>query len=106
VREMGDGSGTVVNVLLADTGGLAGTVTASDGGCPVAGALLTLTDADSAVTGTALTGEDGSYAFTALKDGQYALAASAGGYRPAARQVIISGGEEFRADVELAGTHV
>jgi hypothetical protein len=44
VREMGDGSGTVVNVLLADTGGLAGTVTASDGGCPVAAALLTLTD--------------------------------------------------------------
>jgi hypothetical protein len=68
--ETADRSGTVVNVLLADAGGLAGS---------------------------------GGYLFTALKHGQYTLAASAGGYRPAARQVIISDGEEVRADIELAG---
>jgi len=35
VRETADGSGTVVSVVLADTGGLAGPVTAAGGGQPV-----------------------------------------------------------------------
>jgi hypothetical protein len=37
VRETANGSGTVVNVVLADTSGLAGTVPAADGGYPVPG---------------------------------------------------------------------
>jgi uncharacterized membrane protein YgaE (UPF0421/DUF939 family) len=37
VREMSDGSGNVVNVQLADAGGVADTENASDGGCPAAG---------------------------------------------------------------------
>jgi hypothetical protein len=37
VRETAHGSGTVVNVVLADTSGLAGTVPAADGGYPVTG---------------------------------------------------------------------
>jgi uncharacterized membrane protein YgaE (UPF0421/DUF939 family) len=103
VPETANGSGTVLNVLLAGTSGLVGTVTAGDGGYPVTGALMTLTDADGTVVATGLTGGDGRYAFGALKDGQYTLAASAGGYHPVARRVITSGGEEVRADIELAG---
>jgi Carboxypeptidase regulatory-like domain len=63
---------------------------------------MTLTYAQGVVATTGLTGEGGGYSFTALKDGQYTLAVSAGGYRPAARQVIISDGEEVRADIQLA----
>lgn len=102
VRQPGNGSGTVVNVLLADTGGLAGTVTAA-GGYPVTGAHMTLTSASGTVVGTQRTGADGGYAFTALNDGEYTLAASADLYHPVARTVIISGGENIRADIELAG---
>jgi uncharacterized protein YfaS (alpha-2-macroglobulin family) len=103
VPETGDRSGTVVDVLLADSGSLAGTVTAADGGYPVAGAVMTLTDAQGVAATTGLTREDGGYSFTGLKDGEHTLAASAGGYRPATRQVIISDGEEVRADIQLAG---
>ncbi|HYZ55551.1 MAG TPA: carboxypeptidase regulatory-like domain-containing protein [Streptosporangiaceae bacterium] len=105
VRQPGNGSsngsGTVVNVLLAATGDLAGTVTAAAGGHLVAGAHMTLTDARGTVVGTQRTGTDGGYAFSALNDGEYTLAASADLYHPAARTVIISGGEDIRADIEL-----
>jgi hypothetical protein len=37
VREKANGSGVVVNVVLADTSGLAGTLTAADSGYPVTG---------------------------------------------------------------------
>jgi uncharacterized protein YfaS (alpha-2-macroglobulin family) len=103
VPEQADGSGTVADIILSDAGGLAGTVTAADGGYPVAGARMLLTDANGTVAATGLTGADGGYAFTALKAGQYSLAASAGGCRPIARPVTISAGEEVRADIELTG---
>jgi uncharacterized membrane protein YgaE (UPF0421/DUF939 family) len=103
VRQPGNGSGTVVNVLLADTSRLAGTVTAAAGGYPVAGADMTLADARGTVVGTQRTGADGGYTFSVLNDGEYTLAATAYLYHPAARTVIISGGEDVRADIELAG---
>jgi hypothetical protein len=103
LRHPGNGSETVVNVLLADTGVLTGTVTAAGSGHPVAGAHITLTDARGMVTGTRRTGPDGGYAFSGLEDGDYTLAASAGLYHPAARTVIITGGEDIRADIELTG---
>jgi hypothetical protein len=103
VRQSADGSGIVVDVLLTDTGGLAGTVTAAGSGYPVEGALTTLTDPHGAVAGTRRTGADGGYAFSALKDGEYTLVVSADLHHPAARTVTVSGSENSREDVQLAG---
>jgi uncharacterized membrane protein YgaE (UPF0421/DUF939 family) len=102
VREPARGGETVVNVLLATTSGLAGTVTAASSGSPVAGAGVTLTDPLGMVTGARRTGPDGGYSFNGLKSGEYVLAVSAGHYRPEARTVTVSDSGEARADVGLA----
>jgi uncharacterized membrane protein YccC len=91
----------VIDVLLADTGGLVGAVTT--GGSAVAGALATLTDTHGVVAGSRHTDADGCYAFSALEDGDYTLVVTADGYRPAARTVPVTGGGDTRADIELAG---
>jgi Carboxypeptidase regulatory-like domain len=49
VREPAHGGETVVNVLLAKTSGLAGTVTAAGSGSPAASAAMTLTNAQGTV---------------------------------------------------------
>jgi uncharacterized membrane protein YgaE (UPF0421/DUF939 family) len=104
LRHPGNGDETVADILLPGTGALAGTVTAADSGQPVAEAHVTLTDTRGMVAGTRLTGPDGGYAFAALEDGAYTLTASADRYRPAARTVVISGGEDDAdGDIELAG---
>ena len=103
VREPGHGGETVVNVLLAKTSGLvAGTVSAAGSGSPVAGAGVTLTDAQGMVMGAQRTGLDGGYAFSGLKDGGYTLAVSAGHYRPEAWTVIISDSADTHTDIGLA----
>ena len=103
VREPLDGGETVVNVLLAKTGGLTGTVTAAYSGSPAAGAWITLSDAQGKVIDARHTGPDGDYAFSGLKKGEYVLTVSAGDYyRPEARTVTIPDSGNAHADIELA----
>jgi Carboxypeptidase regulatory-like domain len=102
VREPARGGETVVDVLLATTSRLAGTVTAASSGSPVAGAGVTLTDPLGMVTGARRTGPDGGYSFSGLKSGEYVLAVSAGRFRPEARPITVSDSGEARADIGLA----
>jgi EmrB/QacA subfamily drug resistance transporter len=74
---------------------------AGQGGEPVSGATLTLTDARGEVVGAALTGPDGGYALTDLYPGEYTLTASAEGARPVARTVTIDSVGPHRVDVVL-----
>jgi hypothetical protein len=97
------GGDVVTDVLLADTGGVTGTVTMAHGGAAVPGAVATLTDAHGAVAGSRRTDADGYYAFNAVEGGEYTLVVSADLHRPHARTIVVRSGEDVRADVALAG---
>jgi hypothetical protein len=91
-----------VDIVLAGTAGLYGTVTAAGGG-PVAGATVTMADARGEVVGTQQTGSSGEYNFPDLVAGAYTLVASAESYRPFASGVTVPGLGAAREDVELVG---
>jgi hypothetical protein len=88
------------DILLRPAGAVRGAVRAR-GGRPLADARVTLIDAAGHLVGTRLTGEDGSYAFTGIPEGQYTLVA--GGYGPAAAPLAVRG--EDRAGHDLHLTH-
>ena len=79
-----------------------GRVRATDG-AGVGFAALTLIDPRGRQMARTVAGADGTYWLDAPAPGTYTLLASAGGRRPAASTIIISGGKEFREDIELAG---
>ncbi|TKS99433.1 hypothetical protein E4U91_04400 [Streptomyces lasalocidi] len=89
------------DVLLGSTGGLAGTVRSADGGAPVAGAVVIVTDVRGDVLATTRTDGLGAYAFTDLVPGPVTLAVSSPKHRPLALSVEVAGTGTTRADVEL-----
>ncbi|WP_055525899.1 MFS transporter [Streptomyces graminilatus] len=91
-----------VDLVLGGAGRLAGRVRTADG-APVPDATVTLTDVHGEVVATTRGGYEGGYAITELVAGEYTLAASASGYRPAAHPVTVRASRETRLDVELAG---
>lgn len=101
---VGDGP-LVHDVLLAGTGGLAGTVRSAAGGtgagAPVAGAMVVVTDVRGEVLATGTTGPDGGFLFGELVSGTFTLAVTAAGHRPAAVPVAIEGTGTTRVEVEL-----
>jgi hypothetical protein len=100
VREPGNGSGTVMNVRLANTGSLSGRVVTKTGARPVPGVRLTLIGTTGATVAMAETGQTGRYAFEGIADGQYTLLAS--GYPPTTSALHISGSDRtIQHDVEL-----
>ncbi|HEY0535419.1 MAG TPA: MFS transporter [Actinoplanes sp.] len=88
------------DVSLSGAGQLQGRV-ADQGGRPIAGAAITLTDARGEVVGSAVTSDDGSYALPDLYPADYTLTATAEGTRPAARTVSLSAGGDNRVDIVL-----
>jgi DHA2 family multidrug resistance protein-like MFS transporter len=78
---------------------LQGTVRAGAGRRPLPDARVTLVDAAGNVACTAITGDDGSYAFTDLDSGEYTLTAS--GYAPVATSLSLDGPGRSGCDVEL-----
>jgi EmrB/QacA subfamily drug resistance transporter len=78
---------TKADVELSPGVRVRGTVRVKDGG-PLAGARVTLLDAAGNVVGSAITGEDGEYAFADLTGGQYTVIAS--GYPPVASALNLS----------------
>jgi EmrB/QacA subfamily drug resistance transporter len=71
------------------------------GGEPINGATVTLTDARGEVVGVAVTGPDGGYVLAELYAGEYTLTATAERARPIARAVSVEGVGSHRFDVVL-----
>jgi uncharacterized protein YfaS (alpha-2-macroglobulin family) len=71
------------------------------GGGPIGGATLTLTDARGEVVGAAVTGADGGYVLADLYPGEYILTATAESALPVARAVTVDGVGSHRFDVVL-----
>jgi EmrB/QacA subfamily drug resistance transporter len=96
--EVGTGQTTQDIVLQAGTR-LRGTVRVQDGGRPLADARVTLLDTAGNVVGTAMTGDDGEYAFADLTSGQYTVIAT--GYPPVATALNLTGQGEDGHDLWL-----
>ena len=88
------------DILLSGTSGLAGTALAADGGEPVAGALVVVTDVRGDVLATGTSGEAGEFAFGELIPGAVTVAVTAAGFRPLALPVDI--GDQGVTRIEAA----
>ncbi|HEY9441565.1 MAG TPA: carboxypeptidase regulatory-like domain-containing protein, partial [Streptomyces sp.] len=88
------------DILLSGTSGLAGTALAADGGEPVVGALVVVTDVRGDVLATGTSGEAGEFAFGELIPGAVTVAVTAAGFRPLALPVDI--GDQGVTRIEAA----
>ncbi len=94
-----DGTGVTRVEVGPETGALLrGVVRAPHG--PPADARVTLLDAAGHVTGTVMTGADGTYVFAGLDDGEYTVVAT--GCPPVATALTVTGGGAGGHDIELA----
>ncbi|MBA4866069.1 MFS transporter [Streptomyces sp. PSKA54] len=89
------------DILLSGTSGLCGVVRAADGGTPVTGAMVIVTDVRGDVLATGLTGEQGEFDFAELVPGQVTVAVNAAGHRPLALPVEVGGTGVTRIEVAL-----
>ncbi|MEU7111676.1 DHA2 family efflux MFS transporter permease subunit [Streptomyces sp. NPDC046182] len=90
------------DVLLTGTSGLTGAVTSAEGGTPVDGAMVVITDVRGEVLATGKSGADGGFVFGELVPGAVTVAVTAAGHRPQALPVEIGGQSVTRLDVALA----
>jgi EmrB/QacA subfamily drug resistance transporter len=91
----------VYDILLAGTSGLGGVVRAADGGSPVEGAMVVVTDVRGDVLATGTSTEQGEFAFAELVPGSVTVAVNAPGYRPLALPVEIGGQGVTRIEAVL-----
>ncbi|MFJ9019712.1 MFS transporter [Streptomyces sp. NPDC102259] len=89
------------DVLLGGTSGLVGTVRSVDGGAPVAGAVVVLTDVRGDVLVTTQTDGTGEFSVAELVPGPVTLAVSSPKHRPLALPVEIGVTGVTRVDVAL-----
>ncbi|MGW0943026.1 MFS transporter [Streptomyces sp. NPDC002623] len=89
------------DVLLSCAGGLVGAVRSADGGAPVAGAVVILTDVRGDVLATTQTDGTGEFSVADLVPGPMTLAVSSPKHRPLALPVKIGATGVTRVDVEL-----
>ncbi|GAQ56413.1 MFS transporter [Streptomyces acidiscabies] len=95
------------DVLLSGSSGLAGVVRGADGGAPVAGAVVIVTDVRGDVLATTRTDGLGEFALTELVPGAVTVAVSSPKHRPLALPVEIAGTGVTRIEAELQpGAHV
>jgi MFS family permease len=87
-------------LTLAGAGRVEGHVY-GQGGAPLPGATITLTDARGEVVGSAVTGADGGYVVADLYPGEYTLTATADRALPVARALTVGGVGTRREDVVL-----
>jgi EmrB/QacA subfamily drug resistance transporter len=90
------------DVVLAGNALLRGCVRSADDE-PLAGALITLTDVQGDVVGSAVTPHDGRFAVGELLAGTYTLAGQAPGHQPVALTVQLADGATVEQDVVLVG---
>ena len=100
--EVGNGSGNVA-VVLAGSSGVTGTVRVAGSDQAVAGALVTLTNADGEVISSVPTTAEGHYHLTELVAGTYRLVVAASGYQPVTVSLTVADTGELRQDVVLVG---
>ncbi|GGK78959.1 MFS transporter [Sphaerisporangium melleum] len=93
------------DLVLVGSGRLAGTVRDMDG-APVQQAMVVVADVRGEVVTTGVTGQDGGFGFTGVVAGDYTLAVSAEGYRPAAVPVAVGTGLTTQDVVLLNGARV
>jgi uncharacterized surface anchored protein len=94
------------DLVLAGNASLRGHVRVK-GGTGLAGAMVTLTDVQGEVVGTAVTGPDGGYALADLLPGTYTLVGRSAGRRPVASTVDVGEGATVERDILLpAGVRV
>lgn len=89
------------DILLAGTSGLAGSVRAAEGGMPVEGAMVIVTDVRGDVLATGKSGDAGEFTFGELVPGTVTVAVNAAGFRPLALPVEIGGQGVTRVDAAL-----
>ncbi|MFI9168997.1 collagen binding domain-containing protein [Streptomyces lincolnensis] len=89
------------DVRLSGTSGLAGTVRDGDGGWPVEGALIVVTDVRGEVLATVKSDHEGDFSVPELPAGDLTVAVNASGRRPTALPVQISGPGVTRVEVRL-----
>ncbi|MCK8676417.1 MFS transporter [Streptomyces lichenis] len=89
------------DILLSGTSGLAGTVRSAEGGQPVEGAMVIVTDVRGDVLATGLSTADGAFTFAELVPGTVTVAVNAEGFRPLALPVEIGGQGVTRIDALL-----
>ena len=90
------------DVVLAGSALLRGSVRSAEDE-PLAGALITLTDVQGDVVGSAVTRGDGRFALGELLAGTYTLAGQAPGHQPVALTVQLADGATVERDVVLVG---
>ncbi|MFC8227676.1 MFS transporter [Streptomyces sp. NPDC057287] len=89
------------DILLAGTSGLSGTVRTSEGGTPVQGAMVLVTDVRGDVLATGVSGDAGEFTFGELIPGSVTVAVTAAGFRPLALPVEVGGQGVTRVEVAL-----
>ncbi|WP_434592132.1 MFS transporter [Streptomyces sp. A5-4] len=89
------------DILLSGTSGLLGTVRTTDGGLPVEGAMVVVTDVRGDVLATGKSGSQGEFTFGELIPGSVTIAVNAAGFRPMALPVDIGGQGVTRIEVAL-----
>jgi MFS family permease len=92
----------LLDLRLAGTGGVLGTVLDTADEKPVPQATVVATDHRGEVAGAAVTDAAGEYALRELLPGGYTLAVNAAGHRPTALPVEVSGGAPLRTDIRIA----
>ena len=91
-----------VDVVLAATSSLAGTVRAAGSGTAVTGATASLADSGGEIVAVGTTDQAGRYVLGDLPAGRYTLAVSAPSCQPTALPVVIAEGSQATQDAELA----
>ncbi|MET8568084.1 MFS transporter [Streptomyces sp. NPDC004783] len=95
------------DILLSGTSGLTGLVRSAEGGQPVEGAMVIVTDVRGDLLATAATGEQGEFSLAELVPGTVTVAVNAPGHRPRALPVEVGGTGVTHVEIELrAGAQV
>ncbi|MFF5252306.1 MFS transporter [Streptomyces leeuwenhoekii] len=102
-----NGEPVAYDILLSGTSGLNGLVRAAEGGQPVEGAMVIVTDVRGDLLATATTGAQGEFSLAELVPGTVTIAVNAAGFRPRALPVEVGGTGVTRVEVDLeAGARV
>ncbi|QAS52292.1 carboxypeptidase regulatory-like domain-containing protein [Halobacillus litoralis] len=88
--------------LVANPGGVTGTVTAEGTGDPISGAVVQIFDATRALVATLVTDPDGVYQFNSLSAGTYRIVVSASGFGTGIQDVDIVSNQLTQADFALS----
>jgi len=91
-----------LDVQLHGSGELSGTIRSATTGAPVPATIVTLTDEQGEVVGSAVSSADGAYLCHGLLPGTYTLVALAEHMRPGAATLTVPGGGVLHHDIILA----